>query len=527
MRTRGRLVAVQLDARICDRARIARDARFDGRFFIAVLTTGIYCRPICPSPTSKRENVRYFLTAQEAVDAGFRACLRCRPETAPGTPAWMGTLTTVGRALRLIAEGALQEQSLAEMARRLGVSARHLDRLFLMHLGASPKTVAKTWRLNHARRLIRDTNLPMSRVALESGFRTVRRFNDSIRSLYGRPPSQLRRLRSVALRESESEYVLRLPYQPPYDWESLLSFLAARAIPGVEEVLAGAYRRTFTQGGRDGILEVRNDARAHALEVLVRCAEPAALLPVAIRVRAMFDLAADTSTIAEHFRRDALLRGLVKRYPGLRVPGAWNSFELAVRAILGQQVSVAAASTLTGRVAQGFGRPLTHSNSGGLRFLFPTPEALASAKLDGMPQARARAIRSAARVFADSGVVLAQTEDALLARLARVKGIGDWTVQYIALRAFGQPDAFPASDLVLLRAAGNGHPLSVPGLRARAERWRPWRSYAAVYLWRSAANEDADLPIAAGSHSAPAIAPSLATSLSLLRLRRGRLARPG
>jgi AraC family transcriptional regulator of adaptative response / DNA-3-methyladenine glycosylase II len=439
----------------------------------------------------------------------------------------MGTLTTVGRALRLIGEGALQEQSLVEVARRLGVSARHLDRLFLMHLGASPKTVAKTWRLNYARRLIRDTDLPMSRVALESGFRTVRRFNDSIRSLYGRPPSQLRRLRSVVLRESESQYVLRLPYQPPYDWESLLSFLDVRAIPGVEEVLAGAYRRTFTQGGRDGILEVRNDARAHALEVLVRCAEPAALLPVAIRVRAMFDLAADTSTIAEHFRRDTLLRRLVKRYPGLRVPGAWNGFELAVRAILGQQVSVAAASTLAGRVAQGFGKVLTLSDSGGLRFLFPTPEALAAAKLEGMPQARARAVRSAARLFADSGVVLAQTEDALLSKLARVKGIGDWTVQYIALRAFGQPDAFPASDLVLLRAAGNGYPLSVPALRARAERWRPWRSYAAVYLWRSAADEDDDLPIAAGSHSAPASAPGLATGLSLLRLRHGRLARPG
>ncbi|HEX7251910.1 MAG TPA: AlkA N-terminal domain-containing protein, partial [Thermoanaerobaculia bacterium] len=454
-------------------------------------------------------------------------CLRCRPETAPGTPAWMGTLTTVGRALRLIAEGTLQEQSLAEMARRLGVSARHLDRLFLTHLGASPKSVAKTWRLNHARRLIRDTNLPMSRVALESGFRTVRRFNDSIRSLYGRPPSQLRRFRSVALRESESAYGLRLPYEPPYDWESLLSFLAARAIPGVEEVVAGAYRRTFTQGGHDGILEVRHDARAHALEVLVRSAEPAALLPVAIRVRAMFDLAADTSTIAEHFRRDSLLARLVRRYPGLRVPGAWNGFELAVRAILGQQVSVAAASTLAGRVAQAFGRPLTLSDSGGLRFVFPTPEALAAVKLDGMPQTRARAIRSAARVFAESGVVVAQTEETLLSKLARVKGIGDWTVQYIALRAFGQPDAFPASDLVLLRAAGNGHPLSVPDLRARAERWRPWRSYAAVYLWRSAADEETVWPLAAGSSSAPApiSAPSPGAGLSLLR--HGRLARPG
>jgi len=316
-----------------------------------------------------------------------------------------------------------------------------------------------------------------------------------------------------------------LPYQPPYDWESLLSFLAARAIPGVEEVVGGAYRRTFTHGGRDGVLEVRNDVRAHALEVLVRCAEPAALLPVAIRVRAMFDLAADTSTIAGHFRRDALLSRLVQRYPGLRVPGAWNGFELAVRAILGQQVSVAAASTLAGRVAQGFGMPLTLSDSGTLRVLFPTPETLTAAKLDGMPQARASAIRSAARVFAASGVVLAQTEDALLSKLARVKGVGDWTLQYIALRAFGQPDAFPASDLVLLRAAGNGHPLSEADLRARAERWRPWRAYAAVYLWRSATDEDADWRIAAASRAAPTSVPSLGAGLSLIR--QGRLARPG
>jgi AraC family transcriptional regulator, regulatory protein of adaptative response / DNA-3-methyladenine glycosylase II len=484
---------VELDAKVCDRVRLARDSRFDGRFYIGVLSTGIYCRPICPSPTARRENVRYYLSVEEAVSAGFRPCLRCRPDTAPGTPAWKGTLTTVGRALRLISEGALQEETLAELARRLGVSARHLDRLFRMHLGSSPIAVAKTWRLNHACQLISETDLPMSRVALESGFRTVRRFNDSIRTRYGRSPSELRRLRSLPWRPRHDDYVLRLPYRPPYDWESLVAFLAARAIPGVEEVAAGSYRRSFTYDGHHGILEVQHNARARSLDVRVRFAQPVSLLPIAQRIRAMFDLAADTSVIAEHFRRDPLMWRLIKRYPGLRIPGAWDPWELAVRAILGQQVSVAAASTLAGRLARNFGQPLALSDTGGLSLVFPSAQKLSETTLDGMPQVRARAIRSLARAFLSAQEQSAEIDESFLAALARVKGIGDWTLEYIALRALAQPDAFPASDLVLLRAAGEGRPLTVGELRERAERWRPWRGYAAVYLWRSAADDTFDL----------------------------------
>jgi AraC family transcriptional regulator of adaptative response / DNA-3-methyladenine glycosylase II len=479
----------ELDARVCDRARLARDARFDGRFFIAVLSTGIYCRPICPSPTARRENVRYFRSAEEAVAAGFRACLRCRPETAPGTPAWTGTATTVSRALRLITEGALQSESVAGLSERLGVSARHLNRLFRTHLGASPIAVARAWRLQFAKQLIGDTDLPMFRVALASGFRSVRRFNDSIRELYGRTPSDLRRRRPVALRAGMDEYVFRLAYRPPYDWESLLRFLAGRAIPGVEEVVPGAYRRTFALQGRHGILEVRRGKTVHALEARIRFAEPLALLPIVTRLRAMFDLAADPAVIAEHFRRDLLLGRLVKKYPGLRVPGAWDGFELAVRAILGQQVSVAAASTLAGGLAQRFGERLAVSDPG-LSIVFPSAERLADVDVEGMPRVRARAIRLLAEGVVSGQITLSPsgTEEASLANLAHIRGIGDWTAQYIAMRALRQPDAFPANDLVLLRTAGQGRLLTARHLGQRAERWRPWRAYAALYLWRAAAD---------------------------------------
>jgi AraC family transcriptional regulator, regulatory protein of adaptative response / DNA-3-methyladenine glycosylase II len=487
---------VELNSKICDRARLARDPRFDGHFFIAVLSTGIYCRPICPSPTAKRENVRYFRTAEEALAAGFRACLRCRPESAPGTPAWKGTGATVGRALRLIAEGVLREESVAGLSRRLGVGTRHLNRLFWMHLGASPIAVAKTWRLNSARRLISETDLPMSRVAMESGFRTIRRFNDSVRTRYGRSPSALRRLKAVPWKTPQNEYVLHLSYRPPYDWESILAFLAARAIPGVEEVVSGAYRRSFAREGSHGIVEVRQDSKTQGLEVRVRYPEPTVLLWIANRVRAMFDLAGEPATIVEHFRRDPLLRRLVQRYPGLRIPGAWDSFELAVRAILGQQVTVAAASTMAGQIARMLGQPLSLLDTGGLSLVFPTPKALAETNLTGMPQTRARAIRALARAWLTARPDAAEIDEAFLQSLAQIKGVGEWTVQYISLRALGQPDAFPVNDLVLLRAAGDGHPLTVSVLRERAERWRPWRAYAAIYLWRSAAEAE-ELPAAA------------------------------
>ncbi len=489
---------MELDARVCDRARLARDARFDGRLFIGVLSTGIYCRPICPSPTAKRANVRYFGSAEEAIAAGFRPCLRCRPESAPGTPAWNGTSATVSRALRLIAEGALQDHTVAELSKRLGMSPRHLYRLFLRHLGASPIAVARTRRLQFAKQLISDTDLPMSHVAQASGFRSVRRFNESLRELYGRTPSELRRLRPVPLHARQDEYVCHLPYRPPYDWESMLAFLGARAIPGVEEIASGAYRRSFKWEGQQGILEVRREARLHSLEARIRFPEPLSLLPIVTRVKALFDLAADTQAIAGHLRRDPLLARLVQRYPGLRVPGAWDGFELAVRAILGQQVSVAAASTLAGRIARRFGEPLSVPDTGGLTVVFPAAKVLTAARLTGLPQVRARAIRSLARLSVIGRLPLSEIDEAPLAELSGVKGIGEWTVQYIAMRALKQPDAFPAGDLVLQRMVGQGGPLSEAALAERAKRWRPWRAHAAILLWRAAADE-VESPEARGS----------------------------
>jgi len=478
----------ELDTRACDRARLARDPRFDGRFFIAVLSTGIYCRPICPSPTARRANVRFFKSAAEAVAAGFRPCLRCRPETAPGTPAWNGTSTTVARALRLITEGAFLTRGVGELSRRLGVSPRHLDRLFTSHLGASPAAVVRTWRLNYAKELISDTDLPMSVVAQAAGFGSVRRFNDSIRALYGRTPTALRKMRRRALRGGRGEYVFRVSYRPPFDWEWLLGFLADRAIPGVEEVVSGTYRRTFAHEGRHGILEVRHDEVAHSVEARVRFAHPLSLLPLVTRVRGMFDLSADAAMIAEHLGRDPALSPYVDRFPPPRVPGAWDGFELAVRAILGEASADAGASVRAGRIAVRHGEALSFSDPGGtLALVFPGASALEEAPLSDVPEREARAIRSVARAVRSGDVSFDADGEEALDRLAALPGIDESIAAYVAMRAMREPDAFPAGDLVVRRERGPS--LSGAALWARAERWRPWRAYAAVYLWRAAAED--------------------------------------
>ena len=482
---------MELDEKTCEQARLTHDARFDGHFFIGVTSTGIYCRCICPTPSAKRQNVRYYPTAAAAAEAGFRPCLRCRPETAPGTPAWNGTSATVSRGLRLISEGVLDEDSVENLSTRLGVSPRHLDRLFLQHLGASPIAVAQTRRLHFAKQLISDTHLPMAQVALASGFQSIRRFNDTFSKLYGRTPSELRRLHHAASLSTEpGEYVFRLAYRPPYDWESLLAFLAARATPGVEAVVNAGYCRSIALNGQHGVLEVRPVKGVHALEAHILFPEPAGLLQIVTRVRAMFDLAADPAVIAGNFRRDPLLAPHLKRHPGLRVPGAWDGFELAVRAILGQQVTVRGASTLAGRLVQAFGEPLTCFNTLGLTHVFPKPEVLAAAKITGLPQTRAHSIQSLAQA-AVAGEVTFDNQlpgAQLLTRFTSIKGIGDWTAHYVAMRTLGDPDAFPAADLVLLRTAGEGKTLTPAALLKRAEAWRPWRAYAAMVLWRAAAD---------------------------------------
>ncbi len=477
-----------------ERARLSRDPRFDGKFFIAVTSTGIYCRPICPaSPSPKRGNVRYFTSAAAAAEAGFRPCLRCRPEAAPGTPAWLGTSAVVRRALRLINDGALDEATVGEFASRVGVGPRHLDRLFLQHVGASPMAVAQTRRLHFAKRLIDESELPMTEIALAAGFGSLRRFNDAFQKAYGRAPRELRKeRRDPPARSPGDEVSLALSYRPPYDWSHLRDFLALRATPGVERVEEDGYSRLIRTDGGHAIIEVRPLPRRNALQLRVIGAPPAALFQIATAARRVFDLSADPTLLAATLQTDALLRPLVRRRPGIRIPGTWDAFECAVRAVLGQQVSVAAARTLAGRLVARVGDPVI-SVVAGLERLFPTAEALVDANLDGLglTGARIAAVKSLAAAVAAGHLTFDRPAEEIIAGLMELPGFGEWTAQYVALRALGEPDAFLSADLVVRRmAAGGGAPLTAKELDRRAEAWRPWRGYAVMHLWCAAGDRN-------------------------------------
>ena len=478
---------MNLDWRICSRARLSRDPRFDGKFFIGVINSGVYCRSICPAPTAKEKNCRYFPTAAAAAEAGFRPCLRCRPECSPGTPAWLGTPNTVSRALRLIAESGLADDSVEGLAERLGVGSRHLRRLFVRHLGATPSAVAQTQRLHFAKKLIDETRLPMGEVAMASGFGCVRRFNAAIRKVYDRTPTQIRKLAHSNATCPQDQYFFRLRFRPPYNWQGMLEFLAPRATPGVEVVEDGTYRRSIALDGQPGYFAVSLDGGNPALAVRVQFGDPRSLFFIIERIRAMFDLNADWAAIVESLRIDPELARAVHAEPGLRVSGCWDGFEMAVRAILGQQVSVKGATTLAGRLVKTFGR--TFSAIDGLTHIFPAPAKLAEANLTsiGLTKARAETIRSFARAVCDGQIRFDNIidSDAFLARLCEIPGIGKWTAQYVAMRALGEPDAFPSGDLGCLHALNL---TSTRDLERRAEAWRPWRAYAAMYLWRMAGN---------------------------------------
>jgi AraC family transcriptional regulator of adaptative response / DNA-3-methyladenine glycosylase II len=481
---------MELDQDACYRALRTRDPRFDGRFFTAVRSTGVYCRPICPARTPKRENCLFVACAAAAAELGFRPCLRCRPEASPGTPAWLGTSTTVSRALRLITEGALDRGGVGDLAARLGVGDRQLRRLFLRHLGASPIAVAQTRRVLFAKKLIDETPLSMAQVALSAGFSSIRRFNDAIRETYGVAPRELRR-RSVPDRgrDGACDITLKLAYRPPFDWNRIIRFLAARAIPGVESVSPAAYRRTIAVGAGEGLLAVSHARDAHHLVARIRFVDPAPLQRISQRVRRIFDLEADPDVIAADLARAPRLRRALRAAPGLRVPGAWDGFELAVRAVLGQQVSVKGATTLSGRLVDRFGeRSRIAGDDGDPHSHFPTPEVLAAADVSeiGLPRARAAAISALAGAVAGGELHLDASRDldSTVGQLTALPGIGEWTAHYVAMRALREPDAFPATDLGLRRAlATNGRPLSGAELRDVAEDWRPWRAYAAMLLW--------------------------------------------
>ncbi len=476
----------ELDRDVCYRALQTRDARFDGRFYTCVKTTGIYCRPICPARTPKKDNCVFVQSAAAAHELGYRSCLRCRPEVAPGLPGLRGSANTVSRALSLIAEGALDEEGIEALAERVGVGARHLRRLFEDHVGASPVEVVQAHRVLFAKRLLTDTSLSMTEVALAAGFGSVRRFNDVFRRTYQRTPSDLRRVARVPAAQG---LVLKLAYRPPYDWPTMLGFFATRAIPGVERVDGESYQRTFVLGQARGHFEVRAVPDQHALRATIVTSDVRALGAIVSRVRRVFDVDADSHAIDLHLGKHKTFKRHVRARPGLRVPGAWDAFELAVRAVLGQQVSVAAATTFAARLVKRWGQPLDVSDiSESPRLLFPPPATLANADLTqiGLTRARSKTLNALATAVAadehllDAGATLDETVSKLIA----LPGIGPWTAQYIAMRALREPDAFPASDLGLLRAMAINDKRPTPtALLKDAEPWRPWRAYATLRLW--------------------------------------------
>jgi AraC family transcriptional regulator of adaptative response / DNA-3-methyladenine glycosylase II len=477
----------------CYRALSTRDVRFDGRLFVGVKTTGIYCRPVCPARTPKRQNVRFFPTAAAAQSAGFRPCLRCRPETSPDLAAWRGASNTVARALSLIESGALDDADVEALGDRLGVGERQLRRLFRKHLGASPVAVAQTRRVLLAKQLIQETRLPMAEVAMAAGFGSIRRFNETFQQLYDRPPHALRRLGGPDKTARHGEAVrLSLPYKAPYDWDAILGFLSLRAIPGVERMARGRYERSLAIGDAVGVIRVEHDAAKARLAVTVRFPKISALPAIIARVRRVFDLAADPVAIDEHLAKDPALAPLVAARPGLRVPGAWDGFELAIRAILGQQITVVAARGLAAKLVAAHGEPLPEGlASEGLTHVFPASQRLAAADFAalGMPRARAAALTAMTEAAIADPLIFGPRRglDEAIAALKALPGIGEWTAQYIAMRELREPDAFPAADIGLMRAladAGGRRP-SPAELNLRADAWRPWRAYAALHLWSS------------------------------------------
>ena len=462
----------------------SRDRRFDGTFFVGVSSTMIYCRPVCRARRPQARNCTFFRTAAEAERGGYRPCLKCRPELAPGRSLTDSASRLANAAYARITDGALDDRSVSDVARELCVGERHLRRVVSAEFGASPVELAQTQRLLLAKQLLTETSLPVSRIAYASGFASLSRFNTLFRSRYRLSPTRMRHTRRAGT-HAPGSVTLLFEYRPPYDWEWLLGFLAMRAIAGIESVSDGAYTRSMRVAGHMGWFTVRPAARhGSALSVEISDSLVPALLPARSAIRRMFDLDADPSAMTQHFDSDDIIGPLARRRPGLRLPGAVDGFELAVRAVLGQQISVAAARTLASRLHAEFGEPL--DGMAGIDRLPATAERIADtdpAEISalGMPQSRARTVVALARSVTNGDISFAPTADieAAIAALRRVPGVGPWTAEYIAMRGYQWPDAFPASDLGIRHA--------LPGIdpAARAESWRPWRAYAAIYLWDS------------------------------------------
>ena len=475
------------DEERCYRAVKSRDARFDGWFFTAVVTTGIYCRPSCPAITPRRQNVRFYPTAAAAQQSGFRACKRCRPDASPGSPQWNQRADLVGRAMRLIADGVVDREGVPGLASRLNYSPRHLNRQLTDELGAGPLALARAQRAHTARLLIETTELTFTQVAFASGFASVRQFNDTVREVFCSSPRELRAKRARLTTGAPGAITLRLPYREPFDPAAMVDFLGVRAVPGVEAWDGSTYRRVLDLPRGTAVAALTPDAGHVRCELRITDWRD---VGVAVqRCRRLLDLDADPMAVAEQLGGDPLIGSLVRSSPGRRSPGHVDGNELAVRAVLGQQVSVAGARTLAGRLAAKYGEPLAEPGDG-LTHAFPRAEVLATmdpADL-AMPAARKRALVGLCAALADGSVVIDPGVDRqdLVDRLVRLPGIGPWTAGYIAMRALGDPDVFLPTDLgirhAVERLGGDGDPRA---LAALAERWRPWRSYALHHLWAS------------------------------------------
>ncbi|ABR90047.1 methylated-DNA-[protein]-cysteine S-methyltransferase [Janthinobacterium sp. Marseille] len=485
----------QLVPASCYRALAAKDARFDGVFFVGVKTTGIYCRPVCSVKTPRESSCTYFSTAAAAEAAGFRPCLRCRPELAP----YALQQNLAYAVWQRIAAGALNDGDTERLSAEVGLSSRQLRRVLLEHFGVTPVELAQTQRLLFAKKLLQETHLPMSDVAYAAGFGSIRRFNALFLARYGMAPTSIRRAAGVPSKLGEDAITLRLAYRPPYAWEPMLAYLAGRAIPGVEGVVEDApgtlsYVRSVMLNNTAGWLRVTHLPARRQLELSLPATLAPVLMPLLARVRKQFDLDANPEIIAAHLSADALLAQQIRLTPGLRVPGTFDTFELAIRAVLGQQVSVAGATTVSGRLVKAFGEP-ADTPFIGINRHFPTAERLAAADIGeiaalGMPGSRAQTIQNVARFAVQGGLQMkpGASLDECVSSLKTVRGIGEWTAQYVAMRALRFPDAFPTGDLGLQKAAvevAGGTRLTEKQLLLRAAGWSPWRAYTALLLWHS------------------------------------------
>ncbi|WSV18717.1 helix-turn-helix domain-containing protein [Streptomyces prunicolor] len=485
------------DTERCVRAVQSKDARFDGWFFTAVLTTRIYCRPSCPVVPPKPENMTFYPSAAACQQAGFRACKRCRPDTSPGSPEWNQRADLVARAMRLIADGTVDREGVPGLAARLGYSTRQIERQLLAELGAGPLALARAQRAQTARLLIETTALPMAEIAFAAGFSSIRTFNDTVRHVFALSPSELRNRRPKTAVLTPGTLTLRLPFRAPLNPDNLFGHLAATAVPGVEEWRAGAYRRTLRLPYGHGIASLTPKSDHIACRLTLSDLRD---LPVAIsRCRRMLDLDADPVAVDDQLRTDPVLAPVVDKAPGRRVPRTVDEAEFAVRAVLGQQVSTAAARTHAARLVTAHGEPVDDPE-GGLTHLFPSPEALAAVDPESlaMPRTRRTTFTTLVGQLADGTLHLGVESDwsETRAQLLSLPGFGPWTADVIAMRALGDPDAFLPTDLGIRRAAQElGLPSTPAALTARAAAWRPWRAYAVQYLWATDSHPINFLPV--------------------------------